>query len=174
MAKPAVKPGFVNKQKQNWPAKATGTNKRAKKSWAFDFYLVFDPISSKEIESLSASDDGKSSSGQVLLSGFPPGVSTRPEGFFYLHACQSLRLIEEAILITWPRDPVIWHGTQIYSSIFMKYSSSTHLVQRQYPQTHVRCHLTINLSVLTTPRKSYVCLGAKGSDCLWEPASFIG
>ncbi len=83
MVKPAVKPVSANKQKRGRPAKATGTNQRAKKSWAFDFYLVFDPISSKEKEFLFARDDGRPSSGPVPLSGFLPEESTRPGGFFY-------------------------------------------------------------------------------------------
>ena len=83
MAKLAVKPGSSNKQKRGWPAKATGTNKRAKKSWVFDFYLVFDPISSKEKNSLSARDNRKSWSRPVPLSSFLPEASPRPGGFFY-------------------------------------------------------------------------------------------
>ena len=83
IAKPAVKLGYANEQKWSRPAKATDINKPVKKSWAFDFYLVFDPISSKEKEFLSACDDGRPSSGPVPLSGYPPEASIRPGGFFY-------------------------------------------------------------------------------------------
>ncbi len=51
MARPKVKP--INKRKRGRPAKATGANKRAKKSWGLDFYLVFGPVSSKAKDSFS-------------------------------------------------------------------------------------------------------------------------
>lgn len=44
MTKPSVKPKTSTKQKHGQLVKANNTNKHAKKSWIFNFCLVFDPI----------------------------------------------------------------------------------------------------------------------------------
>ncbi len=55
------------------------------------------------------------------------------KSYIHLLPCWSLRPRGEAIVMTWPCDPVTWHSTQIYSSIFTKYTNSTHLVKRHHP-----------------------------------------
>lgn len=45
MAKPTIRPKTSIKQKYGWPNKVHNTSKSANKSWAFDFYLIFNLIS---------------------------------------------------------------------------------------------------------------------------------
>ena len=56
MTRPTVK--LTNKRKRSRSAKATGANKCARKSWGFDFYLVFGLVSWKAKDSFSGFSTG--------------------------------------------------------------------------------------------------------------------
>lgn len=101
MARPTVKP--TTKQKRGQQAKANGAKKRAKKSWTFDFYLVFGPVLilprySAKRSSLVTYPSPPATAFSALpfqffhLLVFSPETSTRPGGFFLpmqFHDCSA-------------------------------------------------------------------------------------
>ncbi len=83
MARPTDKP--TNKSKRGQLAKAKGANKLAKKSWVFDFYLVFGSVSSKAKDSFSVMWS------RSLLQVFPPKLLNQARRFFPAKAQLTLR-----------------------------------------------------------------------------------